>query len=71
MIEWRRKQLIGLVGKMVNVFNEKLSLHGILRKRLAQDSYRVDLMRNEGYYCFDLEDVIVITTENSNLIALK
>jgi len=71
MIDWNRNQVNNLVGKRVNVFNDKLSLHGMLRKRLIKDSYRVDLMLDEGYYCLDLENVIVITTENSNLIALK
>lgn len=58
------------VGSLVNIFDDSMSLYGMLRKR-EQGKYRVDILRDNGYYCFEIEDVLYIRTENSIQIALK
>jgi len=59
------------VGKFVNIFNEKMSLFGMLRKTSGEGRYRVDLLRDDGYYIFASEEVVSVAIQNSILIALK
>ncbi len=59
------------VGKFVNIFNEKMSLFGMLRKTSGEGRYRVDLLRDDGYYIFTSEEIVSIAIQNSILIALK
>lgn len=59
------------VGKFVNIFNEKMSLFGMLRKTSGEGRYRVDLLRDDGYYIFTSDDVMSVVIQNSTLIALK
>lgn len=59
------------VGKFVNIFNEKMSLFGMLRKTNGEGRYRVDLLRDDGYYIFTSDEVISVAVQNSILIALK
>lgn len=59
------------VGKFVNIFNEKTSLFGMLRKTSGEGRYRVDLLRGDGYYIFTLDEVISVAIQNSILIALR
>lgn len=59
------------VGKLVNIFNEKMSLFGMLRKTNRESRYRVDLLRDDGYYIFTSDEVMSIVIQNSILIALK
>ena len=59
------------VGKFVNIFNEKMSLFGMLRKTSGEGRYRVDLLRDDGYYIFTLDEVVSVVIQNSILIALK
>ncbi len=59
------------VGKFVNIFNEKMSLFGILRRTGGEGRYRVDLLRGDGYYIFTSDEVISIAVQNSTLIALR
>ncbi len=59
------------VGKFVNIFNEKMSLFGMLRKTNREGKYRVDLLRDDGYYIFTSDEVISIAVQNSTLIALR
>lgn len=59
------------VGKFVNIFNEKMSLFGMLRKTSGEGRYRVDLLRDDGYYIFTSDEVMSVVIQNSILIALK
>lgn len=59
------------VGSFVNVFNERMSLYGMLRKTGTKGKYRVDMFRSDGYYIFEVSEVQAIVTQNSILIALK
>lgn len=59
------------VGKFVNIFNEKMSLFGMLRKTSGEGRYRVDLLRDDGYYIFTSDEVMSVVIQNSTLIALK
>lgn len=58
------------VGSFVNIFNERMSLYGILKKT-PTGRYRVDILRAEGYYIFDESEIISVSVQNSILIALK
>ena len=59
------------VGKFVNIFNEKMFLFGMLRKTNGEGRYRVDLLRDDGYYIFTSDEVVSVVIQNSTLIALK
>ena len=59
------------VGFFVNLFDDKMSLYGMIRKTTEFGKYRLDILGNNGYYCFSKEDVLTIKKENSIIIALK
>jgi hypothetical protein len=65
------KELQEHVGSFVNIFNEKMSLYGLLKKTTTEGRYRLDILRGDGYYIFDKEDVISLSVQSSVLIALK
>lgn len=60
-----------IVGHMGNIFNEKMSLYGMIRETSQEGKYRLDIFGDNGYYCFSKEDVITIKKENSISISLK
>lgn len=59
------------VGFFVNLFNDKMSLYGMIRKTSEIGKYRLDILGDNGYYLFTEEDVLTIKKENSIIIALK
>lgn len=59
------------IGSLASVFNDKMSLYGMIRKTREEGKYRLDILGDNGYYCFTEEDIITIKKENSILIAIK
>lgn len=59
------------VGLFVNLFNDKMSLYGMVRKTKGIGVYRLDIMGNNGYYLFAEEEVLTVRKENSISIVLK
>jgi len=59
------------VGFFVNLFNDRMSLYGMIRKTSEIGKYRLDILGDNGYYLFAEEDVLTIKKENSIIIALK
>lgn len=59
------------VGKYVNIFNDKMSMNGILKKSKIKNNYRVDVRNHDAYYIFSIEEIDEVFTENAIIIRLK
>lgn len=64
-------QLDKYIGKFVSLINGRMSLTGILKKRVQSDGYMLSIQNYSGFYNFDIEDVIDLATENATIIVLK
>lgn len=59
------------VEKYVNIFNDKMSMNGILKRSLISGKYRVDVKNHDAYYIFSIEEIEEVFIENAVVIKLK
>ena len=61
-----------LIGSFVNIYNNRMSLSGVLsRTDYLNPSYILRFENRDGYYIFRTEEIEYITYENSTMIKLK
>lgn len=65
------KSIDKYVGSFVSLVNGRMSLTGFLRKLDGDETYRLDIRRQEGFYIFSIADVVDVWDENSIIIVVK